>query len=200
MKIIITESQLKNLLERDSKPYWVLYHHTDSDFFDTLNHSLAKKGERFFNPLGNGLYCSTNKEFGKSFGKNTFYYLLPKNSKIKIVTQNKWYKNDFWGYLTKVLRKYKLNFYDLSIDIKIIISRIANNEPIESLNELEVVLREDLKLDNIQEVMESVMDERNSAYDAIWYRTTNYYNEADEIVIPTKSFKKEYFVKELPEG
>jgi hypothetical protein len=198
MKIILTESQLKNLLESGNKPYWVLYHHTDSDFFDTLNHSLAKKGERYFNPLGNGLYCSTNKEFGKGFGKNTFYYLLPKNSKIKIVTQNKWYSTDFWSYLNKVLRKYKLNFRDLSLEDRVTIDRIANNEPITSLNELEFVLSVDLKLDNVDVVMESVMDERNSTYDAIWYRTTNYYKSADEIVIPTKSFKKEYFVKELP--
>ena len=65
------------------KDYHILYHSTDSDFFNTIDHDNAKKGERYFNPLGNGLYFSTNEKFTKKFGKNTFYYLLPKKSKIK---------------------------------------------------------------------------------------------------------------------
>ena len=184
--------------ENLSKDYYILYHSTDSDFFETLNTNMAKKGDRYFNPLGNGLYCSSNLEFSRTYGRNTYYYLLPKNSKIKKVTYKSWSESTYENILKLILKQYNIDyrnkkqvsfsqFYDLM--------RLRNDTPIESLNSLEEVLRIYFKLDNIQDTMEKVVDKINSRYDAIWYKETDFYLDADEILIPANSFKKDLFKK-----
>jgi hypothetical protein len=54
------------------------------------------------------------------------------------------------------------------------------------------------ELPNVQKTIENIVDGINRKYDAIWYKDTDFYLEADEILIPTLSFKKELFVDELP--
>ena len=189
--------------EKKINGYHILYHSTDSDFFDTIEYDNAKKGERFYNPLGNGLYFSTNINFSKKFGKNTYYYLLPKSAKIKKITDKYWKEQLYESILKKVLKKYKIDYYrDLTLIQKVELMRLGNDTPISSLNELtEVLSGSDLgyNLPNVQETIENIVDDINSKYDAIWYKTTDYYQEADEILIPKLSFKKELFLKELPE-
>lgn len=199
MKIQISESQLKRLMENKSNPFYILYHSSDSDMFDTYDHTKAAKGDRYFNPLGNGLYCSTNKDFSKGFGKNVYYYLLPKTSKIKVITQNSWVTKDYPGILSKVLRKHKVKYSTLDLNMKVMLNQLGNDAPITSLNELSYVLMEDLGLTGADDTIENVVDERNANYDAVWYRSTDYYLEADEVVIPPSKFRKDLFVKQLPE-
>jgi len=186
----------------NTKEYYVLYHSTDSDFFNTIEYDNAKKGDRYFNPLGNGLYFSTNEQFSKTFGKNTFYYLLPKTAKIKKITHKTWTESNYQNILKLVLKNYNIDYWkDTTIQQKVELMRLANYTPISSLNELqEVLYSPDLgyNLLNVQETIENVVDKINSKYDAIWYKDTDYYQKADEILIPTLSFKKELFVKELP--
>ena len=185
--------------QKNTKDYYVLYHATDSDFFDTINYDNAKKGDRYFNPLGNGLYFSTNENFIKKFGKNTYYYLLPKSAKIKKITYKTWTESVYNSILKKVLKKYNIDYWkDTTLDQKVELNRLANNPPITSLNELSYLLSASYNLSNVQETIENVVDKINRPYDAIWYKETDYYQQADEILIPTSSFKKELFVKELP--
>ena len=197
-------TSLENYLteRKVTEDYHILYHSTDSDFFDTVRYDKAKKGERYFNPLGNGLYCSTNKEFSRTFGKNTYYYLLPKSSKVKIITKSSWTSSNYQSILNKVLRNYGLKYWkDLSLGQKVELMRLSKHEPITSLYELhELLSAPDLGfgLSDVQETIEKVVDGFNSSYDAIWYKDTNYYQKADEVVIPLKSFRKELFFKELP--
>lgn len=183
--------------------YHILYHSTDSDFFNVIDYDNAKKGDRYFNPLGNGLYFSTNEQFSKTFGKNTYYYLLPKQSKIKKITNQSWTESDYQNILKLVLKKYKINYLvDINLTQKVELIRLGNDTPISSLNELQEVLSaSDLgyNLPNVQETIENVVDNINSKYDAIWYNNTDYYQKADEILIPTLSFKKELFLEQLPE-
>jgi hypothetical protein len=185
----------------NTKDYYILYHSTDSDFFKTIEYGNAKKGDRYFNPLGNGLYFSTNKAFSQTFGKNTYYYALPKNSKIKKITPKSWRESNYENILKLVLKEYGINYRDekqISFSQFFDLLRLRNNAPIESLNSLEFILSRDFKLNNVQENIEKVVDKINSKYDAIWYKDTDYYQKADEILIPTLSFKKELFMKELP--
>ena len=188
--------------EKTTTNYYILYHSTDSDFFNVIQYDNAKKGDRYFNPLGNGLYFSTNKQFSKTFGKNTYYYLLPKTSKIKKITYKSWTESSYQNILKLVLKKYNIDYWkDTTHTQKVELMRLANNTPISSLNELQELLSSpDLgyNLPNVQETIESVVDKINAKYDAVWYKDTDYYQKADEILIPTLSFKKELFIKELP--
>jgi len=188
--------------QKTANGYHVLYHSTDSDFFNVIQYDNAKKDGRYFNPLGNGLYFSTNEQFSKTFGKNTYYYLLPKTSKIKKITYKSWTESNYQNILKLVLKKYNIDYWKDTTHIqKVELMRLANDTPISSLNELQEVLSSsDLgyNLPNVQETIESVVDRINGKYDAVWYKDTDYYQKADEILIPTLSFKKELFVKELP--
>ena len=190
------------ITESNKKDYHILYHSSDSAFFDILDYDKAKKGERFFNPLGNGLYCTTNLEFSKTFGKNTYYYLLPKNAKIKKVTHKTW-PTTFQQILKSVLKKYNIDYWnDITSYQKVFFNRLSNDSPISSLNELQEVLSADdydFNLSNVQDTIESVVDKMNMNYDAIWYKDTDFYLEANEILIPISKFKKELFVNKLPE-
>jgi hypothetical protein len=38
----------------------------------------------------------------------------------------------------------------------------------------------------------------NAKYGAVWYKNTDYYQQADEILIPALSFNKSLFFKDLP--
>ncbi len=179
--------------------YYILYHSTDSDFFEVLSYENATKGERFFNPLGNGLYCSSHQDFTKRFGKNTYYYLLPKKSKIKKITFKSWTESNYLNIVKSILRKYKIDYWnDIDINMKLEINTLGKNPPIVSLNELSYLLESDLNLENVKDVMESVVDKINQKYDAIWYKDSDHYTDADEIVIPTNSFNSQLFFKELP--
>jgi hypothetical protein len=182
------------------KNYHILYHSTDSDFFNTIQYDNAKKGERFFNPLGNGLYFSTNEKFSRTFGKNTYYYLLPKSTKVKKITDSNW-GVVYHSILKRTLKKYGINYDDLDIGEKVMFNRLGNDAPITSLNELQEVLSApDLgyNLDNVQETIEGVVDNMNAKYGAVWYKNTDYYQQADEILIPALSFNKSLFFKDLP--
>jgi len=199
LKDMVIQEYTKKMLH---KKYYVLYHSTDSDFFNSIQYDNAKKGERYFNPLGNGLYFSTNEQFSKTFGKNTYYYLLPKNAKIKKVTHKTWVQGLYQKILIIVLKKYGIDYWkDLTVFQKVELMNISNDAPISSLNELQEVLSSsDLgyNLYNVQQTIEDVVDNINSNYDAIWYKNTDYYQKSDEILIPIKSFQKELFFKKLP--
>jgi hypothetical protein len=189
----------ESLSDINLQDYHILYHSTDSDFFDVLNYEKASKGERYFNPLGNGLYCSSYKDFSKTFGKNTYYYLLPKNSKIKKITYKSWTTSNYMNIVKSVLRKYKIDWWDdINIMLKVKIDKLGNNTPIMSLNELEYILTNDLDLIDVDKTMENVVDNINKKYDAVWYKDSEHYTYADEILIPTNSFNPNLFFKELP--
>jgi hypothetical protein len=116
-----------------------------------------------------------------------------------VITQNSWVTKDYPGILSKVLRKHKVKYSTLDLNMKVMLNQLGNDAPISSLNELSHVLMEDLGLTGADDTIENVVDERNASYDAVWYRSTDYYLEADEVVIPPSKFRKDFFVKQLPE-
>lgn len=138
--------------------------------------------------------------FSKTFGKNTYYYLLPKNSKIKKITFRSWRETNFLHIVKLVLKKYNIDYWNDTNHIqKVELNNLSNDTPISSLNSLEFLLREEYNLNNVQETIENVVDKINSKYDAIWYKDTDYYQKADEILIPEKSFRKDLFFEKLPQ-
>jgi uncharacterized protein YeeX (DUF496 family) len=175
---------------------YILYHHTDSTYFTKFDVKSAAKGEGYYNPLGTGLYLTSNPDFGKKFGSNLYYYLLPKSSKILKITASKW-SNLFIPIVKKSLKLSKIKYEDLDIGDKVQINRIGKDAPISALNNLQEYIQVSLGKD-ISENIIKVMDTMNSKYDAIWYTDTDYYSSADEIIIPPNKFKKEFFLKKLP--
>lgn len=195
------ENFISEKIKTDDKDYYVLYHSTDSPFFKTLNFESAQKGKEnlYFNPLGNGLYCSSNEEFSRGFGKYTYYYLLPKNSKIKKVTRTSW-SSTYMDIVKRTLKRFGIDYWkDVHVGDKVELNKLGNDTPINSLNEFEEWVKMIYDFENIQDVIEEIVDKKNSKYDAVWYYNTDYYQNADEIVIPINKFNPKYFHKNLPE-
>lgn len=165
-----------------------IYHASDSEPFDVFDVSKATKGERFFNPLGKGMYLSSNKDFVRRFGKNTFEYVLPKGAKVKTVTIDSWAKKDYPVIVRGALKNLGIKYDDLTLNEKVELNRLVPNTPIESLNNAEVIIRDVSerlgKGTNVQGAIEKASDARNSKYDAIIFKDTDYYTDADEILVP----------------
>lgn len=198
MKLVYVMKDL--LVENISKEYHVLYHFTDSPFFKKIDPNSATKGSDnlFFNPLGSGLYCTSKEEFGRSFGKNKYYYLLPKKSRIKKITKNNW--DSIYQMVTKkVLKSLKINYDSLNLGQKVQINRFASHPPIDSLYQFESYIEGEFDLDSVQRTISSTVDTINSKYDAVWYTVTDdYRSDSDEIVIPYNSFNPNLFFEKLP--
>lgn len=73
-----------------TKKPWVLYHGTSSDPFEQFNPSIAAKGEQFWNPLGDGLYCTNEKYFAGQFGSNIHEVVIPIGARYKRIAKNEW--------------------------------------------------------------------------------------------------------------
>ena len=171
-----------------------IYHSTDSETFNVFDPAQAMKGEAFFNPLGDGLFLSSNKNFTRRFGKNTYEYILPKDTKTKIITDIKFAQTEYPAAVKGTLKKLGIKYDDLDLDDKVMINRlVGNNPPIQALNEVEFFIKEDIapkfgikpKPNQVKDIMQGIMTERNAPYDAVIYRSTDYEIEnADEIIIP----------------
>lgn len=174
-----------------------VYHATDSSSFEPSSFDISKasKGseEVFFNPLGKGMYLSSNKTFVRRFGKNTMDFVIPKYAKTKKVTIDSWEK-EFPMIARQSLRKLGIKYDDLTFDEKIEINRLVPNTPIESANSLEVVIgdiKERMgKKGSVQDAISDAVDARNEKYDVVIYKDTDYPLEADEIVVRNPSILK----------
>jgi hypothetical protein len=166
--------------EFENKNSYILYHSTNSDFFKEPEEN---RDGRYYNPLGTGIYCSSIKSYSKRFGKNTYVYLLPKNSKILFINKNNW---------EEIVQTW--------INLKIIYQS-SGDPPIGILNNFTYFLYREFnngyKESEVQDLMEEVSDEFNSEYDAIWYSKDLYNGKEDEIVIPFNKFRPEYFHEKL---
>ena len=176
--------------EQSESEYYTLYHGTDSEFFNKLDFDKALKGERYNNPLGDGLYLTPYKEDAKKFfGKNVYVYHLPKSSNIKQVTKKNW-ENDFNEIVIETIKRLGFNYDELDQLRKNHINSIYKWQPtqIVMLNRLSFLLAEIYKIDeyDVVDVIEDVMNDLNEPYDAIWY-------DYGEILIPTSKFNSEYF-------
>jgi hypothetical protein len=172
-----------------------LYHATDSGEFNLadFNPKAAAKGEEFFNPLGSGLYASSNKEFVRRFGSNTMELVLPANVKVKKVSIDSWEK-DFASISKRALKNMGIKYDDLTLSEKVEINRLVPNTPIESANNFEVVLRDIAerlnKEGSVQDAIQKSVMEQYKNYDVIKYLDTDYAFDADEIVIKDPSILK----------
>ncbi len=184
----------------------IAYHASDSKSIKGYNPKKAEKGEQYFNPLGNGLYLSTNREFVKMFGANIFEYVIPKYFIKKVIHYNN-FQTLYHSVIKKTLSVFKIK-YDvdtLGYDNIIEINRLGNNEPITAFNEAEeyihyILLPEfniNTKPNQVKDIMQSIVDKINSKYDVVFYKDTNYYEEADEIVVIPKMVKYLLKVSEL---
>lgn len=192
LRKFITTTIREYLNERNNNDYHILYHGTDSDFFDKLDFDKAKKGERYNNPLGDGLYLTPYKKDAlKFFGKNVYIYHLPKSSNIKYVTKENW-ENDYNEIVLETINKMGFNYDDLDKLRKNHIASIYKWQPtqIKMLNRLTFLLSEIYKVDKhqIADIIEDVMNKKNKEYDAVWY-------DYGEVLIPTSKFNPNYFKK-----
>ena len=171
-----------------------IYHSTDSEAFSVFDPTKAAKGETYFNPLGDGLFLSKDKAFTQRFGKNTFEYVLPKNAKTKVITDQKFQVSEYPAAVKGTLKKLGIKYDDLDLGDKVMINRLVeNNPPIQALNEVEFLIKEDIapkfgvkpKPNQVKDIMQGIMTKRNAKYDAVIYRSTDdLYGTADEIIIP----------------
>ena len=174
----------------------MVYHSTDSETFNVFDPVKATKGETFFNPLGDGLFLSSNKDFTRRFGKNTYEYILPKDAKTKIITDTKFIQDEYPAAVKGTLKKLGIKYDDLDLGDKVMINRLVeNNPPIQALNEVEFFIKEDVapkfgvnpKPNQVKDIMQGIMTGRNALYDAVIYRSTDYaIGKADEIIIPKR--------------
>lgn len=176
--------------EESGSDYYTLYHGTDSDFFTDLDFDKAAKGDRYNNPLGDGIYLTPFKEDAKKFfGKNVYVYHLPKSSNIKKVTKENW-ENDFKEIVSETIKRLGFNYEDLDQLRKNQINSIYKFQPTQilMLNRLTFLLESLYKIDkyDVADIIEEVMNERNEPYDAIWY-------DYGEVLIPTSKFNSSYF-------
>jgi hypothetical protein len=165
-----------------------VYHGTDSDSFNfsQFDISKAKKDESFFNPLGKGLYTSSNKDFVKRFGKNIEEIILPKDAKVKKISIDTWEK-DFPVITRKSLKNMGIKYDDLTLSEKVEINRLVPNTPIESANGFEVILRDISerlgKKGSVQDAIQRATMDKYKDFDIIQYLDTDYAFNADEILI-----------------
>jgi hypothetical protein len=200
-----------SLLEQEAKKYKsaeefvkaqgkIVHHSTDSSNFDEFNPKLSSKGlENIYkNPLGDGLYVSSDRDFTKRFGKNTYEFVLPKDAKIKTIGATKFEQIEYPAIIKATLKKLGINYNDLSLGDKVMLNRAVPNTPIEALYDAEEYIIDILKSKGgkyepnmVADIIQKVTTDRNSKYDAVIYKQTNdLYGTADEIVIPKESFKK----------
>jgi hypothetical protein len=127
-----------------TKKPMTFYHGTDSDPFDQYQPQQAKKGQQFWNPLGNALYVSDQKYFAKCFGKHVYQLNVPPGYKYKKFTHEEWMSaaNDLIKKtVCKALKQtgHKVNcrgFYIDDIDTNYALHYIIrNNSPYEGLLE-----------------------------------------------------------------
>jgi hypothetical protein len=186
----------------NKKDSYTLYHSTNSEFFKEPE---SDRDERHYNPLGQGLYFSSIKSYSKKFGKNTFVYSLPKNSNILFIN-----KSNYKLHLTNIIKDLLLGLdlvWNDVIGLWNLVSDCYINKgdpPIGYLNGFTRFLYREVvngyKEIELQDLMEVVVDDINSQYDAIWYEKDLYRGKEDEIIIPFNKFKSEFFQNKLNEN
>jgi hypothetical protein len=92
------------ITESTNKREWTFYHGTASEVFHTFEPKNATKGEAYWNPLGNGMYATNNKEFARSFGHNLYKVIIPIGSTYKRISQDVWAYSTGPGLITRTLR------------------------------------------------------------------------------------------------
>jgi hypothetical protein len=196
---------LKYIEESKKLPYYILYHSSDSEnisIYDPQNAQKLKEndGVLYFNPLGEGMYFSTNKEFSRQFGRHLFEYHLPKTSKINYITKSNW-ESRYFHVVKKTLKYFKIDYWnDVDIYSKVELRKIGNNAPINSMNDFSTYMEikyNKLNPNDIKFIIEKIMTEKNKKYDAVWYKNTDYYLKADEIVISKEKFDQNLLHKIL---
>jgi hypothetical protein len=193
LREFVNKTVREYLIENSNNDYHILYHGTDSEFFTKLDFDKAKKGERYNNPLGDGLYLTPNrKDALKFFGKNVYIYYLPKSSNIKKVTKENW-EDDYNEIVLETIKKLGHSYDDLDRLSKNHIYSIYKwqSAQIKMLNRLTFLLSEIYEVDKhkVADVIEGIMNSRNRNYDAIWY-------DYGEVLIPTSKFNPNYFKEE----
>lgn len=172
-----------------------VYHGTDSPSFNPSEFNIKKatKGETYFNPLGDGLYTSTNKDFVKKFGKNIEEFVVPSNAKVKKIGIDSWQK-DFPVISRNSLKNLGIKYDDLTLDEKVEINRLVPNSPIESSNGFEVILGDITnrlnKKGSVQDAIQKAVMQKYKDYDVLRYLDTDYAFDADEIVVKNPAILK----------
>jgi hypothetical protein len=171
------------------------YHATDSVPFDIFDPSKAVKGERYFNPLGDGMYVSTNKDFARRFGKNMMEGNVPKDLNILNLPPKR--ANAMTESIGRAAIKAAGKGYDsLPLMKKVEFNRLWNQgSPIENLNALDDFMANGLGIKNSQEIIQSISKKRFQKYDAVRWGSTDYYDKADEIALISDKAKNAFLGK-----
>uniref|UniRef100_A0A6M3J1J0 Uncharacterized protein n=1 Tax=viral metagenome TaxID=1070528 RepID=A0A6M3J1J0_9ZZZZ len=168
----------------------MLYHATESESFEPsqFNTKLSEKGKGYFNPLGRGMYFSTNKEFVEKFGKNILEFTLPENANIKTVDFEQWSEKDYPAIINESLKILGMKYETLPNEERGMLNDFAKNAPIISMNNAEEILQiiADKKgvKKSVQKSIEDAATKYYSKYDAIRFIDTDYAFTADEWLIP----------------
>jgi hypothetical protein len=78
------------LIEAVTNKPMTFYHGTKSEPFDQFNPTLAVKGEKHWNPLGDGMYATNNSRFAGQFGGNVYPVVIPPGTTYRRISKGEW--------------------------------------------------------------------------------------------------------------
>ena len=167
------------------------YHGTDSATYQTFDPSKAAKGDGFFNPLGDALYTSTNRDFAKTFGKNVMEGHLPRDLNVITLGGDK-ARNVARSIGVQALKKAGMSYDKLELGKKVEFNRLFEiGSPIENMNALDDFMAMN-GVDNAQEIIRDVTTKKFSKYDGVRWTNTDYHQKADEIALFSDRAKKAF--------
>lgn len=168
-----------------------VFHGTDSPMFNQYSPELADKGYQYFNPLGSGLYFTTEPRFAANFGSNVYESTLPIGTDIHKISNSKWFDREYPTIFNKTIRELDFPKNDISpYELSRARNGFSGESPIDSLNSLHSWLSswKYNDPDEIATVIEKIVNERYKKYDAVRYMESNYPWSADEIVLKPDRF------------
>jgi len=177
---------------------YTFYHGTDSDAFDEFDSSKAKKGEVFFNPLGDAMYVTDKQDFAKFFGKNVYPVKIPKDAKIKRMSPSI-VERTIWDIINRSLKRCGINYWDTSSQFRLYLNeqlKRAKYSPydaiIESVEVVNIHYPDKYKL--FSDSVSLIATKKFSRYDVVIFIGTNNPNDIFIGESPTKEiliFNKE---------
>ncbi len=177
------------------------YHGTDSDPFDIYDPSKAKKGEKFYNPLGEAMYVTDKPEFAKMFGENVYDVEIPDNANIKKISPSK-ASSAIGDILKRALRKVGIDYWKTDISFKVEFNKfveLAAYSPYEAIIEATefVSIQFPGKADEYREWVSKIATEKFSKFDVVVFVGTNNPNDifigetpTQEVLVFNKEFQK----------
>lgn len=180
---------------------YTFYHGTDSEPFNEFDPSKAKKGEAYYNPLGDAMYVTDKKDFAKMFGENVYSVNIPDNAKIKRMYPSK-VKSAIGDILNRALKKIGVNYWETETLFKVGYNRLldmAGYSPYDAIIEAVEFVSVEFpdKAQEYKEWVSKIATQKFSSFDVVMFYGTNNPNDiligetpTKEILIFNKAFQK----------